>query len=510
MQNVGAAWLMTTLSPSPLIIAMVQAATSLPVFLLALPAGALADIIDRRRLLLVTQLWMLAAAAALSAMTYAGAMSPALLLLLTFVLGVGSTMNAPAWQATITDLAPRGDLAAAVALNSAAFNMARAVGPALGGIVLAHAGAGMVFLLNSLSFIGVLVVLFRWKSTPRESALPAERLSSAMRAGVRYVRHAPALHAVLVRTSAFILFGSAIWALLPLVVKNELGLGPAAYGVLLGGLGVGALIGAALLPILRRRLSIDVMITGASVVFALVTVGSGLTRSYVLMIVLMLLGGVAWMLIMSSFNVTARIVVPAWVQARSLAIYLLVFQGGTALGSFGWGALAERFGVSAALISAGIGLLTGCAAVFIFPLRGIDSLDVNPTEYWPHPDVSSELDSDNGPAFVTVEYYVEPGQANEFLRAMTDLGRIRRRDGAVQWGLFVDATDHKRYLEEFLVESWLDHLRQHERVTASDRRVQERVRSFHSGPERPRVSHYVSPGQPGTRGSSQSGPHVRP
>lgn len=324
MQNVGASWLMTALSPSPLIVAMVQAATSLPVFLLALPAGAIADIADRRRVLLISQFWMLAGAGALSVATYAGAMSPALLLLLTFVMGVGTAINGPAWQAVVGDLVVPAELGAAVSLNSAAFNLARAVGPALGGIVIARAGAGAVFLLNALSFIGVLFVLHRWKSTPRESVLPAERLVGAMRAGVRYVRHAPAVHAVLARTAAFILFGSAIWALLPLVVKTGMGRGPSTYGVLLGGLGAGALLGTLVLPKLSSRMPLDARITGASAIFAAATIGSALTGDYAVMVALMLLGGAAWIVALSSLNVAARMVVPGWVQARSLAIYLLV------------------------------------------------------------------------------------------------------------------------------------------------------------------------------------------
>ena len=495
MQNVGASWLMTTLSPSPLIIAMVQAATSLPVFLLALPAGALADIVDRRTLILITQVWMLLAAAALSAATYAGAMSPTLLLLLTFLLGVGSAMSGPAWQAMITDLVAPQEVGAAVALNSVAFNLARAVGPAFGGIILAHAGAGAVFLLNAISFIGVFVVLFRWKSAPKESILPAERLMGAIRAGVRYVRYSPPLHTVLMRTSAFILFGSAIWALLPLVVRDEMRLGPSAYGQLLSALGAGALIGAAILPKFNRMASVDGLVTGASLVFAAVTIGSGLVRNRILMLALMLLGGAAWMIVLSCLNVAARMVVSAWVQARSLAIYLLVFQGGTAMGSLAWGAAAGRWGIRSTLVVAGVGLIAGAATTLVFPLPREDALDLRPAADWPEPNTSGELDMEKGPTFVTVEYRIDPLNAEEFVRTMADMRRARRRDGAVQWGLFADATDPGRFLEEFVVESWLDHLRQHERVTVSDRQLQEQIRLLHTAPEAPHVTHYISAGR---------------
>ena len=510
MQNVGASWLMTTLTPSPLIIALVQAATSLSVFLLALPAGALADIVDRRGLLLITQLWMLTAAAALSVATYAGAMNPALLLLLTFMLGIGAAMNAPAWQAIVTDLVAPQQLSAAVALNSAGFNLARAIGPAFGGIILAHAGAATVFLLNALSFVGVLVVLFRWKLTPKQSILPAERLIGAIRAGVRYVRYAPPVHTVLMRTSAFILFGSALWALLPLVVRDEMRLGPSAYGQLLSALGAGALMGAAMLPKLKTMASVDGLITSASGVFATVTIGSGLVRNYVLMVGLMLVGGAAWITILSSLNMAARMVVPDWVQARSLAMYLLVFQGGTAVGSLAWGAVAVKWGIGSTLVAAGVGLIIGAATTFVYPLRGIDSLDLRPATDWPEPSISDQLHIEKGPTFVTVEYRIDPLNTEEFVRAMADMHRVRRRDGALRWGLFVDATDPARFLEEFVVESWLEHLRQHERVTFSDRQLQKHISLLHAGPEPPHVTHYISAGRPvrpsDVRRSVSSGP----
>lgn len=496
MQNVGASWLMTTLSPSPLIVAMVQSATSLPMFLLALPAGALADIVDRRMLLLITQVWMLAAAAALSAATYAGALGPGLLLLLTFILGVGNAMNGPAWQAAVTDLVAPQELGAAVTLNSAAFNLARAVGPALGGFVLARTGAGTVFLLNALSFIGVLVVLFRCKSTPKKNILPAERLVGAMRAGVRYVRYAPPVQAVLARTSAFILFGSAIWALLPLVVKNKLGLGPSAYGQLLGAIGAGALIGAVTLPKLKRIATVDGLVFSASGVFAAATIGSGLLRNFAFIFILMLLAGVAWMTALSSLSVAARMAAPVWVQARSLAIYLLVFQGGIALGSLGWGAVAGRWGVSSTLVVAGVGLIAGTATKFVFPLQSGESFDLRPSADWPEPNASAGLEKENGPALVTVEYRIDSSNREDFVRAMAEMGRVRRRDGALQWDLLVDATDSGRFFEEFIVESWLEHLRQHERVTVSDRPLHEYVRSLHNSPEPPRITHYVSAERP--------------
>jgi MFS family permease len=310
MQNVGAAWLMTSLTPSPILVALVQAVTSLPVFFAALPAGALADVVDRRRLLLWTQGWMLVAAAMLGVLTLIGRTSPGALLALTFALGLGAAMNAPAWQAIIQELVPLPELPAAVALNSVGFNLARAVGPALGGLVVATAGTGAVFLLNAASFLGVMVVLSRWQRAPRESELPAEHVLGAMQAGMRYVRYAPALQALLVRAGVFILGGSALWALLPLLAQNQLGLDAGGYGVLLGCLGAGAVAGAVLLPRARQRVSADLLVASATVLFAAVMLTLAFLHHIVLLCAAMGMAGVAWMMLTSTFNVAAQTVVP--------------------------------------------------------------------------------------------------------------------------------------------------------------------------------------------------------
>jgi MFS family permease len=333
MHSTGAVWLMTSLTPSPLMVALVQTATSLPSFLLALPAGALADVVDRRRLLLATQGWMLIAAAVLGLLTIAGAVTPWTLLALTFLLGLGAAMNAPAWQAIIPDLVPRSELPAAVALGGVAVNVARAVGPALGGLIVAAAGTGAVFLLNAASFVGVMVVLYRWHPARRQSALPAEHIWEAMRAGMRYVRHAPALRAVLVRTAVFISCGSALWALLPLVARQEMGLSAMVYGVLLGSIGVGAIAGTALLARLRQRWAVDLLVAGATVVFAAVTLTVACVRDLVWLCTVLLAGGMAWTTLLSSLTATAQLALPSWVRARGLAMYVLIFMGGLAVGS---------------------------------------------------------------------------------------------------------------------------------------------------------------------------------
>jgi MFS family permease len=491
MQNVGGVWLMTSLTPSPLMVALMQTATSLPVFLIGLPAGALADIIDRRCLLLFWQGWMLVAAAVLGGMTLLGIVSPWLLLTLTFVLGLGAAMSAPAWQAIIPELVPRPELPAAVALNGAGFNIARAVGPALGGLVVAAAGAAAVFLLNALSFLGIMLVLYHWHRPQRRSALPTERLVGAMRAGVRYVSHAPALQAVLVRTAVFISCSSALWALLPLVARQELKLGAEGYGALLGCLGAGAVIGAAYLPRVRQRVSVDRLLIIATVVFAIATLALAYMHNLVVLGIALMAGGFAWLATMSSLNIAAQTTVPGWVQARSLGVYQLVFQGGLAIGSAIWGLVAQHSGNAIALSGAAIGLILGLVVAKRYRLAAGEKLDLATSHHWAEPVVMVELRPEAGPVLVTVEYHIDPKQSQDFVQVMHELSDSRKRDGAIRWGLFYDTADPNRFVETFIVESWAEHLRQHERATVADRLAEEGVRAFLSSDKPPIVSHLI-------------------
>jgi MFS family permease len=492
MHNVGADWLMTTLAPNPFMLGLLQAAENAPLFLLALPAGALADIVDRRRLLLFSQAWMLVAAIALALLTLLGLTTPSVLLLLTFALGLGAALNAPVWLAIVPELVPRDDLPLAVGLNSIALNIARAVGPAIGGLIVAAAGSWAVFLLNSLSFIGILIVLRKWHREPLESVAPAERLAGAIRAGLRYVRHAPELRSVLARTAVFASCASALWALLPLVARQQLGLGAEGYGVLLGGLGGGAIIGAFALPRLRQIVPINILIIAGTCVFAVITAMLALVHSLFILAIAMIFGGVAWMTLMSSFNIAVQTVVPEWVRARALSIYLLVFYGSLAGGSIAWGSIASHLGIPLTLLAAAGMLLTGLLAHFFYTLPQGRTLDLSPSLHWTEPVVNTDPDPEEGPVLVMVEYQIEPERAAEFIDAMRALGRIRRRDGASRWGIFHDAANPGRYVETFMVESWGEHMRQHARVTNEDRVVKARARSFHIGPGAPRVSHLIA------------------
>jgi MFS family permease len=491
-QSVGAAWMMTSLTSSATMVALVQAATSLPMFLLSLPAGALADVVDRRRILLVTQSWMTLAAAGLSALAFAGGITPWSLLLFTALLGLGAALNQPAWQSIIPELVPREDLPAAISLGSVGFNIARAAGPALGGLIVAAAGVEMNFLLNALSFLGVLVVLYRWERPPGTSVLPAERFFGAMRTGVRYVRHSPEVLAVIVRGAVFVACASSLWALLPVVARG-LGRGPAGYGLLLAALGIGAVAGAMVLPRLNRSGSTDFVVAVATLVFAGAVVALGYVQSFWPLFGAMLAAGGAWLSLLSSLNVAIQTLVPSWVRGRALSVYMLFIFGGLAGGSALWGAVAERTGVPRALLISAAGLVLGLLLTFRIHLRSGEGLNLAPSRQWPAPRVSYDgMEPNNGPVLVMLRYRIDPARAAEFSSAMRDLRRVRLRGGAMQWGLFADASDPGLYTEMFLVESWMEHMRQHERITVADEEIRFRAGSFHLGPEPPEVEHLIA------------------
>lgn len=492
MQNVAAAWFMTSLSPSPLMVALVQAATSLPVFIVGLPAGALADVVDRRKLLLATQTWMLGVAALLAVLAFADVMTATTLLVLTFALGIGAALNAPTWQAITSEVVPPSELTGAVALNALTVNGGRAIGPAVGGVLIAASGPALVFALNAVSFVAVLFVVYRWRREPTRSMLPAERVIGATRSGLRYARHAPPLAAVLVRAGLFMLCGSAFWALLPVIARRDLGLDALGYGLLLGGVGLGAVGGAAFLPRLKQRLPLDAVIASASILFAIVGVLTASWRFVPGLWVTMVLGGVAWIGMMASLNGAAQTVVPSWVRARALGIYLVVFQGGLGIGSALWGLVAQHVGTSAALALSALGVVLGLAAIRRWPLRAITTRDLAPSAHWPEPHVDVIPNADDGPVLVEVEYWIDPVHAAPFGQAIHELESIRLRDGAIHWAVYHDLSREGRYVETFVVESWLEHLRQHDRVTVSDRTIQERVLRFHIVGTPPLVSHLIA------------------
>ncbi len=492
MQNAGAAWLMVTLAPSALLVALVQTATNLPVFLLGVPAGAIGDIIDRRKILIVSQGLMLAAAGVLGLLTITGKTGPWTLLWLTFALGLGATLNGPAWSAIMPDLVPMSELPSAIALNSVGFNLARAIGPALGGLVVAAVGAGAAFILNAISFVGVMVVLYLWKREPITTPKSTESVGNAIWAGMRYVRFAPSMHAVLFRSGSFVISASALWSLLPLVAKNELHSESTGFGLLLGCLGVGSVLGALIIGRLRQLLAPDLIATCAVALFGLVNLALAYLQNFSAVMLLMLAAGVGWMCTNSTLSTAAQTSLPAWVRARGLAVYLLVFQGAMAVGSVIWGEVASYLGLRTTLAIAAVTLLAAAAATCRLKLVSFPGIDTTPSYHWPEPPPLSGFHPEHGPVLVTVEYLVEPQRGKAFAHAMKAVRQIRRRDGAIRWGLYEDAAEPGRFLETFVVDSWAEHLRQHERVTVSDREMEALAQAFHLGPEPPKITHLIA------------------
>ncbi|SDZ99426.1 MFS transporter [Nitrosospira multiformis] len=492
INGVSSAWVMTDLSPSPVMVSLVQAATSLPMVLFALAAGALTDIVDRRRYLLFTQIWMAAAAAMLTVLAAIDQIDIWNLLILTFALGIGASLATPALNITAPELVPRSMLPEAVALSSLSMNLSRSLGPAIAGVLLAQIGPWAAYGLNALSFIGMIVVLWRWKREPEERSLPPERFFQALRAGVRYAHVASPFRAVLIRTTAFILFAASGWALLPLIARVELGGGPGTYGLLLSFVGIGAVCGILVLPRLHELASRDRLVLAASLIYGATIMALAILQSEEMLYAIMTLSGAAWVSVLWSLQVTAQTSVPAWVRGRALSLYIMVFSAGLALGSLFWGWVAASTTVPTALLLSSAGTMVAALAVRNFSLGSREAPDLAPSYHWrPHPPAMEEPDLRRGPVLVTVEYEIGLDQRRAFLEAIRSLGASRRRDGAFAWGVFEDLEKPGRYIEFFQQASWLDHLRQHARVTREDQRVQENVNRFHTGSEAPRVSHFI-------------------
>ncbi|HTO93000.1 MAG TPA: MFS transporter [Bacteroidota bacterium] len=501
MQDTAGTWLMTTLTASPLYIALMQTAGSLPVFLLGLPAGAMADILDRRRLLLFWAAWMTAAAALLAVLTLTGWISVTTLLTLTFLLSIGSAMNGPAWQGVVPELVPREELPSAIAMGSAGFNMARAVGPALGGLVVAAfavvaVGAGTVYWLNAVSFLGVMWVFYRWRRTPVfKSELPAERLAGSLRSAIRYARHAPALQTVLIRSFIHTFCVSGMWALLAVVVREDLRGDALGFGIMNGCIGIGAVTAAVFLPRLRQRLSADRIMTLSAAVFVVTLLVMAWLHMSAPLVAVLILGGMSWTSSASCMNIAVQLSVPGWVLARALGIYQMVFMGGLALGSAFWGAVADHAGTPIALSAAAVGLAVAWPLAKRYPLPMGGESDLSPGRTTSISRLGAQLvvkpDPEAGPVLITVTFKIDPAKAQEFIRAAHELGRVRRRDGAIRWAIYSDPTDPSRYMETYLVESWLQRQRQIERFTVADHAIRSRVFSFHIGPEPPGVSHMI-------------------
>ena len=496
MQLVGAQWLMGDLGGTTLQVSLVQTATSLPVFLFVLPSGALGDILDRRRLLIASQLWMLVAAGALSALTFTDAMTPGLLLALTFAIGVGTALTIPSFQAVMPELVGRALIPQGAALNGVNFNVARAVGPAFGGALIAAAGPGWVFAINAISFLGTMTVLAVWRREPPPRAFGVEHVWAAVGAGARFVRSAPALRTVLVRAALFMPFAGAMWALLPVLARDQLELDSGGYGLLLGAVGVGAFAGAFVLPRLRAQLSLDTVVGGSALTFAAATAAAGTIHVVAVVVVALVLAGIAWIGVLSSLNASAQKLLPDWARARGLAYYTLTFQGGQALGAVVWGVIAHAAGVEWAFVTSAAGVALGVLVGVRARLLSRD-LDLRPAGEWSEPHLVIEPRPDSGPVLVVVEWHVPPERHAEFRVAMQPVERARRRSGARRWGLYCDGEDASRFIEAYTVATWEEHVRQMQRVTVRDRELEQAARDLVTPGTEPTLRRFFGAGRHG-------------
>lgn len=491
VRDVTSAWLVTDLSSSPAAVAMVQAAATLPVFLLAIPAGVLSDMLDRRKLLICVQLLLASVSVCLVILSLIDQHSVASLIMLTFIGGIGVALMGPTWQAIVPELVDKKDFKNAVGLNSLGINIARAVGPALGGLLLASMGAAFTYGVDVLSYAFVIAALLWWKRPATHRDALSERFPGAFRAGLRYARASRELHVVLLRAFLFFAMASSVWALLPLVARQLLNGGPGFYGVLLGAVGVGAIAGAVVMPRLRVYLSADGLLLTSALVTSAVMVLLSLAPPKWLAVSSLLILGAAWITALTTLNGVAQAILPNWVRGRSLAVYLTVFNGALAAGSLAWGVVAQGIGVPLALLSGAVGLAAiGCIAHRIKLPKG--ESDLMPSNHWPEPLTATPVEYDRGPVLIQIEYRVSLADRSVFLKIMARLSAERRRDGAYAWGITEDSADPTLMLEWFQVESWAEHLRQHKRVSKSAADIQEEVLRFHQGEEGPVVRHFLT------------------
>ncbi|MCO5064625.1 MAG: MFS transporter [Rhizobiaceae bacterium] len=491
IQSVGSAWLMTSITTSSDMVALVQASTTLPIMLFSLASGAIADNFDRRRVILIAQGFMLVVSIALAACAWFGLITPWLLLAFTFLIGCGTALNNPSWQASVGDMVPRDHLPAAVALNSVGFNLTRSVGPAIGGAIVAAFGAAAAFVVNAFSYIALLIVIARWRPNIAKSSLPRETMGRAMTAGLRYVGMSPHIEIVLFRALLFGFTAIVILALLPLVARDLLGGGALTYGVLLGCFGVGAVCGAFIGGRARHHLSNELVVSISFAGFALCAVVCAYSTSIWQTGIGLLVGGACWVLALSLFNVTVQLSTPRWVVGRALALYQTAVFGGMALGSWIWGVVAESQGVAIALLYAAATMMVGVLAGLRFPMPTQQVLNLDPLNRWQQPDVALDLRPQSGPIFIVIEYIIRETDLPAFMEAMSERRRIRLRDGARQWELMRDLENPEIWRETYHAPTWVEYVRHNQRATHADAVIGETLRALHAGPNPPRVQRMI-------------------
>ena len=492
MFDAASGWFMANMSPDPTVVALIQTATSLPLFLFTVPAGALADLVCPRGLLLYVNLFVLAVSAAFAVAVGFGFATPPMLLGVTFLLGVGGALAAPAWVSISPMLVPRHDLDAATAANTVGYNLSRAVGPALGGLVIAWAGVAAPYWIYAISNVFVVAALIWWRPPRRvTSSLPAERFTTAIKTGLRHAGNNPHLHSTLVRTLAFFPFASAYWALLPLVARAQPEQGPAFYGLLLGAIGLGAILASASIGRLKAWIGPDGLVAWASIGTAVSLVLFGLTNGPWLAYAACVLAGAAWTLAISTLYVSAQVALPDWVRGRGLAIFLTVIFGASTFASILWGHIAGLRSVEVSFYIAAAGMVLSIPLSWGSRLQTGAGENLSPSLHWRTPQVAFNVSWRQGPALVTIRYHIDPADRAEFLRAMQDRKAERKRDGAYAWGVFEELASEGWYTETFLIESWLELMHLYERVTHADRDAEDLIRRMLLEP--PQISHLIAP-----------------
>ncbi len=493
MQAMAAAWLMVELTGSSFLAALVQTAVFLPMFLLSLPAGVLADTTDRRRLIITALLVQAATVTLLAGLLLGGLAGPGTLLFFTFVAGSCTALLSPAWNSAIADSIPRDELPQAITAVAIAYNAARALGPALAGVVFAQAGPGWVFVIAVLSTLAMMQTVRRWPPRPHpDSRLPAERLWGGTLSGLRFARHSPIILAQLVRTMAYSAAGSALWALLPVIGQRQLGLGAAGFGLLMACLGTGAVAAGLVIGRLRARFGLDAIVAAGCVVFAAVMLLAALSRWHAPVYAGLVAGGAAWMAVMSTFNTATQTSAPPWVRSRATAMHTLSALGSFAIGSAFWGALSGILGLSATLCIAAACMAAGVLLARPFPLRMGEAHEVTQATPWEKLFVVDEPDPEAGPVAVEIGYRIRAEDAAAFLDAVSQMRAPRRRDGATFWRVYRDLSDASRYVERFIVTSWADYLHQRARTTVADQAIESRVREFLIQGEAATTQHYIA------------------
>ncbi|MEF0941310.1 MFS transporter [Rhizobium sp. BR 362] len=491
VQAVGAAWMMTTITASEDMVALVQTSTALPIMLFSLVSGALADNFDRRRVMLTAQCLMLTFSAVLTLCALLGWITPWLLLLFTFLIGCGTALNNPSWQASVGDMVPREDLPNAVTLNSMGFNMTRSVGPALGGIIVAAAGAAAAFAVNTVSYFALIYALMRWKPVLPASTLPRENLGSAIFAGFRYISMSPNLEKVLVRGFVFGVGASSVLALLPIVAINLVSGGPLTYGFMLGSFGIGAIGGGALNARLREALSSETIIRYAFAGFAGSMALTASSPFVTLTCAGLLVSGACWVLALSLFNTIVQLSTPRWVVGRALSLYQTVTFGGIAGGSWLWGIAADQYGVANALYGSAVVMLIGIVIGVRFPMPAFASLNLDPLNRFIEPALGLDIKPRSGPIVILVDYQISDADLPEFLKLMAERRRIRIRDGARNWALMRDLENPGIWTESYHTPTWVEYIRHNQRRTQADAENMDRLRALHSGNEPPHVHRMI-------------------